>query len=238
MSRESSTVSGSTLLAGETRPLAGGFAEERFMRSGTQRGFSLLEMLAAVAISLTLAGITVMALVPVLNGRDITTGYNDTLTTLRRARDQAAGDMRTYVVTLTTPGTITVQESVSTNGTCQIPPTGNVLLTTVLPSDVSFSIQAGVPTSNTTAPMTPDQFGTAAYAIDFDQGYTPGSNVICFNPDGTATDALGNINNGVVYLSMPNNLYSSRAITLWGSTGRIRGWRLYNVSGTNTWQQQ
>jgi len=208
------------------------------MRSSKDRGFSLLEMLAAIAISLTMAGITAMAFMPVLTGRDITTGYNDTLTTLRRARDQASGDMRTYVVTFTAPGTITVQQSISASGTCQIPPTGNVLVTTVLPSDVQFAIQAGVPTSNSTAPMTPDQFGTAAFAVDFDQGYTPGSNTICFNPDGTATDALGNINNGVVYVSIPGNLYSSRAITLWGSTGRIRGWRLYNVSGVNTWQQQ
>lgn len=208
------------------------------MRSGNQRGFSLLEMLAAIAISLTLAGITVMAFVPVFKTQSTTTAYNEVVTTMRRARDQAAGDMRTYVVTFTAPGTITVQESISASGTCQIPPTGNVLVTTVLPTQVQFTVVAGVPTSNTAAPMTPDQFGTAAFAIDFDQGYTPGSANICFNPDGTATDALGNINNGVVYLAQPGNLYSSRAVTLWGSTGRIRGWRLYNNAGVNSWSQQ
>jgi prepilin-type N-terminal cleavage/methylation domain-containing protein len=208
------------------------------MRSGNQRGFSLLEMLAAIAISLTLAGITVMAFVPVFQTQATTTAYNEVVTTMRRARDQASGDMRTYVATFTTPGTITVQESLSASGTCQIPPTGNVLVTTVLPTQVQFTVVAGVPTSNTAAPMTPDQFGTAAFAIDFDQGYTPGSTSICFNPDGTATDALGNINNGVVYLAQPGNLYSSRAVTLWGSTGRIRGWRLYNNAGVNSWSQQ
>src|SRR5271165_2662227 len=119
------------------------------MRSNTHRGFSLLEMLAAIAISLTLAGITVMAFVPVFKSQDVTTAYNSTLTTLRRARDQAAGDMRTYVVTFTSPGTITVQQSVSTTGTCQIPPTGNVLITTILPSDVTFHVEPGVPTSST-----------------------------------------------------------------------------------------
>jgi len=208
------------------------------MRSPNDRGFSLLEMLVAIAISLTLAGITVMAFVPVMKTQSVTTAYNYTLTTLRRARDQASGDMRTYVVTFTTPGTITVQQSVSTSGTCQIPATGSVLITTVLPSDITFHVEPGVPTSNTVAPTTPDQFGTAGYAIDFDEPNTPGTATICFNPDGTATDALGNINNGVVYLGRPGDLYSSRAITLWGSTGRLRGWRLYNASGTNSWSQQ
>jgi type II secretory pathway pseudopilin PulG len=202
------------------------------------RGFSLLEMMTVVSLVIVMAAVTFTAFVPVFNTQHVTSAYNSTLTTLRRARDQAATDMRTYVVTFTAPGTITVQQSISATGTCQIPPTGNVLVTTVLPPDVTFATQTGTPTSNTTAPTTPDMFGNAGFAIDFDQGYTPGSNTICFNPDGTATDALGNTNNGVVYMSRTGDLYSSRAITLWGSTGRIRGWRLYNLSGVNTWQQQ
>jgi len=208
------------------------------MRSPKDRGFSLLEMLVAMAIALTLAGITVMAFVPVMKTQAVTTAYNQTLMTIRRARDQAAGDMRTYVVTFTVPNTIVVQQSISASGTCQIPPTGNVLLTTVLPTGITFHVEPGIPTSNSVAPTTPDQFGTGGYAVDFDEPNTPGTTTICFNPDGTATDALGNVNNGVVYLGRPGDLYSTRAITLWGSTGRIRGWRLYNVSGTNSWSQQ
>jgi hypothetical protein len=33
-------------------------------------------------------------------------------------------------------------------------------------------------------------------------------------------------------------MYSSRAIDVFGTTGRIRGWRLYNQGGTNKWVQQ
>jgi Tfp pilus assembly protein FimT len=208
------------------------------MRLRRDGGFSLLEMLTVVSIAFIIAGITAMAFMPVMKSNDTTSAYNYTLTTMRRARDQAAGDMRTYVLQFTAPGTITVTQSISASGTCQIPATGPVLVTTVLPSDVTFHIETGVPTSNSAAPTTPDAFGTAAYAIDFDQGYTPGTTTICFNPDGSATDALGNTNNGVIYLGQPGNLYSMRAITLWGSTGRLRGWRLYNVSGVNSWKQQ
>jgi type II secretory pathway pseudopilin PulG len=202
----------------------------------------MLEMLAAVAISLTLAGITVMAFVPVMKQQRDTEAYNFTLGTLRHARDQAASDMRTYVVTFNQPatgsGTIVVQQVGPGITSCQIPPTGNVWLTTTLPWDIIFQVEPGAPTSNTTPPTTPDAFGTGLYAIDLDEANNPGTTSICFNPDGTATDANGNLSNGVVYMGRTGDVYSGRAITVWGATGRIRGWRLYNVSGTNTWSYQ
>jgi hypothetical protein len=57
--------------------------------------------------------------------------------------------------------------------------------------------------------------------------------VISFYPDGSAHDLAGNLNNGVVYIARPGDLYSSRAITLTGATGRIRGWRL--AGGAKNW---
>jgi hypothetical protein len=59
-----------------------------------------------------------------------------------------------------------------------------------------------------------------------------------FMPDGSSQDILGNWNSGVLYLGQTNNLYSSRALTVFGPTGRIRGWRLYLQGGANTWVQQ
>jgi hypothetical protein len=59
-------------------------------------------------------------------------------------------------------------------------------------------------------------------------------------PDGSARDVLGNYNSGVVYLTEPAaaTMYSSKAITVWGATGRIRGWRLNQVAGSPVWTQQ
>ncbi len=198
-------------------------------------------MLAVVAVGLTLAGITVMAFVPTFKTQHTTEAYNETLTTLRRARDQAAGDMRIYVVTFTPPGTIVVQQAGAGNTTCpgNFAASGSVLLTTVLPPDVQFQTQAGIPTSNATAPMTPDQFGTGAFAIDLDEANNiTGITSICFNPDGTATDDNGSLAGGVVYLGRTGDLYSERAVSVWGATGRIRGWRLYNTAAGNAWSQQ
>ena len=81
----------------------------------------------------------------------------------------------------------------------------------------------------------------AAFAIDFDQGIgAGGATSVVFCPDGSAQDTVGNLNNGVVYMARASELYSSRAITLWGSTGRLRGWRLLQNGscGSNCWSQQ
>jgi len=97
---------------------------------------------------------------------------------------------------------------------------------------VQFAVQAGFPG------VAPDGFGTGVTAIDFDQGMGLGSqNYIMFMPDGSSQDTLGNYNSGVLYLTRPTDMYSSRSISVFGTTGRIRGWRLYNQAG-NKWVQQ
>jgi prepilin-type N-terminal cleavage/methylation domain-containing protein len=199
------------------------------MRSRKNRGFTLLEFLIAMAIALVLVSVATLSYIPIWKQHRVTNAYNSTLATLRWAHDKAAADMRTYVVTFTLPGTITVT---------QAPPANTLLVTTVLTSDVTFHVEPGVPASPNVPPTTPDGLGSAAFPIDFDEPGVGGGTVIYFYPDGTAEDVAGNINNGVVYLGRVGDLYSSRAITLWGSTGRIRGWRLNNVGGVATWGKQ
>lgn len=193
-------------------------------------GWSLIEVMTVLAIMLIVASISQIAFQPVLKQQRINTSYNDVLTALRHVHDQAAADMRVYVVSLATPGTITVTQNTLS---------GPVLFTTTLPPDVTFHLEPGLPSSPIVAPTTPDGFGSAGFAIDFNQGIGPGGGAtIYFQPDGTATDINGNINNGVVYFARPGDVYSSRAITLWGTTGRIRGWRLYPNGPQNVWRQQ
>ena len=197
-----------------------------------QNGFSLLELAIAIAISMILAASVTVTMQTTFKQQLVNDAYNNTLTTLRRARDQAAADMRVYVVTFATPtagngGTITVTEST---------PGGTVLMTSYLPAQVTFHLEPGIP--NTIA-TTPDGFGTASSVFDFDQppSAAGGGNVIYFQPDGSAQDALGNVNNGVVYLGTPGQLSTCRAVTLWGYTGRIRGWQLVQVGVVWSWVQ-
>jgi prepilin-type N-terminal cleavage/methylation domain-containing protein len=192
-------------------------------------GFSLIEMMAVIAITLIVAAYAMLTLQPNLQESRVTNAYNTTLMALRQARDTSIAQRQTYFVTFShnspPPDTITI-----TNGG-----NGTVVSTYQLPLDLAFAVVNGIPTG---AGQTPDGFGNGGTAIAFDQGISGGNpNVVYFYPDGSAQDANGNINNGVVYIARPGYVYTSRAITVWGATGRLRGWRLYNNQGTNYWRQ-
>jgi prepilin-type N-terminal cleavage/methylation domain-containing protein len=205
------------------------------MFSRRMRGFSLIEMAVVMALILVVLAFSVMTILPSLRQNDITEGFNQTLMALRQARDLAVAQRQIYFVTLSNavaPNSMTI-----TQGS-----TGTVTASYFLPADVGFFTYPGLPTSPVAFPTTPDGFGVGTTAIDFDQGIVGGTkNVIFFYPDGSATDANGNINNGVVYLALLGNtgfVPSSRAITLWGTTGRLRGWHIYNSAGQYYWRQQ
>ena len=193
-----------------------------------QTGFSLIEMMVVMAIMLIATGIGFITLQPALRQIRVANAYNTTLMTMRRAREAAIGQRRTYIVTFNNaavPHSITIAPASVTPGGLNV--------TYTLPNDVLFTTIAGVPA------VGPDGFGTGATAIDFDQNVGGGNKTsIYFYPDGSAQDINNNINNGVLYMARTTELYSSTAITLWGATGRLRGWKLTNVAGAPTWKQQ
>jgi len=190
----------------------------------TNSGFSLLEMVMAMSIILILTGISFMTYPKVLAQTRLTNAFNTTLTTMRRAREKAIAERRIYTVTFAAPGTLTVTQAA----------TGTVISTATLPPDVSFTTQTGFPNPG------PDGFGTGVNTFDFDINVAGGNgNPIYFYPDGSGRDLNGAVNNGVVYLARPGDLSSSRAISMWGDTGRLKGWRLSpNALGVYAWGQQ
>jgi len=202
------------------------------MTSKKQRGFSLLEMMITVAIGLSLAGITFVAMMPLYNRNHVDLAYETTLMALRNTRQLAISQSHQYYVNF---------NAASIQITYQPPAVGGVLPAVqqvsifTLPPDTSFSVMTGFPAN------APDSFGSGITAIDFGQGLGAGSlKYVCFMPDGSSQDNLGNYNSGVVYIARTAdpNAYNSRAITVWGATGRVRGWRLNNLAGIATWTQQ
>jgi Tfp pilus assembly protein FimT len=197
------------------------------MHSKNTRGFSLVELLIVMVMIMIVTAIAMINVGPILNQTHVNNAYNLTLSVLRTAREQAIGTRRVYIVSFNnavTPNTITL-----TQGN-----TGAVIATYNLPTDVFFAAQAGFPNPG------PDSFGSGTVAIEFDQNVTgagaPDKTSLYFYPDGSAQDSNANTNNGVVYLSRTGDLKTSRALTVWGATGRIRGWRL-NTGATNYWGQ-
>jgi len=207
------------------------------MDSRRMRGFSLIEMMIVVVIILIVAAVSTITLQPALREGRVTEAYNRTLTTLRRARDTSVAQRQVYFVTLAN-GVLNNGVLVS-NITLTQGSTGTVIESYFLPTDLSFDVEPGIPVSPTVAPTTPDGFGIGNLPIDFDQGVAGGAkNVIYFYPDGSAQDVNNNINNGVVYIARTGEIRSSRAITLWGATGRLRGWHLYPNGAAFYWRQQ
>ena len=208
-----------------------------------QRGFSMLELAITMSFSLIIAGVTFATLQPLLLQNHVNTAYEKTLMVLRNTRNQAITQGHQYYVTFFP--TVGNPAAGGTAAYIQIqyqpPVVGGIaqpiqqVQNYTLPPDVNFSLQTGA-----AAPDVTPGYNTGVNAIDFEsQAGTP-LNYVVFMPDGSAQDALGNlINSGIVYIARPSgNQYTSKAITVMGSTGRVRGWFLDQQSGGPIWEQQ
>jgi prepilin-type N-terminal cleavage/methylation domain-containing protein len=203
------------------------------MRSRKHRGFSLLELMITVSIALILMGATYIGMRPLLYKGHIDGAYTTTLAVLRSTRHLAITQSHEYLVVFNNAtGTMTVQYQPPAVG--GVFPPVQLVQTYTLPTDMSFGVRGGFPAS------APDGFGTGIASVDFGQGLGAGSlNYVAFMPDGTSRDTLGNYNGGVVYITRASDtIYTSRAVTVWGATGRVRGWRLDQQAGAAIWVQQ
>lgn len=209
------------------------------MKSKTNHGFSLLELIITISIILILAGMATVSLVPGMTQNHLDSASATTLMALRNTRYLAITQSHEYVITFNPGGFAagTIEVQYQPPAVAGVFPPLQLVQTLTIPSDVSFAVYSGFPAA------TPDGFGTGAAALDF--GYLPaggggGSNQVVFMPDGSARDILGNYSSGILYLTRPSapNMYNSKAITVWGATGRTRSWKLFQVTGTPTWTQQ
>lgn len=212
-------------------------------------GFSLVEMTIVVAITITLTVVAVITLVPLLQAQHVTNAYNMTLAALRQARDNAVSQRTSYSVTFANKvspspyATIAVAWAPASGETSLTNGTSNGLTPATVTYQLSTDVSFLTPPAGTTSP---DGYGTGTHAIDF--GYTASSSTgeqppftsvrtvrsrtrICAPDSETGTGASSTWCSG--------NAYSDRAVDVWGATGRIRGWRLYNITGTTyQWLRQ
>jgi len=222
------------------------FSPSSSLRANGSNGFSLIEAMIVLALFMIVAGMSFMALQPALRDGRANHAYADVLTQLRVARQRAITERKQYIVcfgiaapagALTPMGAPTAQSIQMFRwdaGTALSAATQ--ISANTLPSDIQFQAVGGLPNSPATVP---DGFGNATTAIDFDQGVAGAiANQVMFMPDGSAHDTNGNWNNGIIYVGRTADLYSARAVTLYGATGRIRGWRLISFGGAPKWLEQ
>lgn len=203
-----------------------------------QRGFSMVELLVVVTIILILTATALVTMVPNVQRSRANAGMEMVLGELRRAHERAIDERRIYRVTLTAPNQIQLDvgqvANVATTISGTTPGFVQAQQTLTLPDGIRFICVAGIPTG---AGTVPDGLGSGVNAIDFDLANGGGGNQIYFQPDGRALDAANRLNDGVVYMAIPGNLSSSRAVTLFGATGRVKGWTFANLGGAPGWTQ-
>lgn len=172
----------------------------------SEQGFSLIEMMLVVGIMgvlVTMAVVQFNVAQPTLKGDG---AMRVILGQIRTARELAVSERRYMRVTFTNPNQLQILRE-------EVPgPTTVAKGQAILEGNVRFTLISSLAD-------TPDHFGKAS-AIDFGTATN-----IKFSPDGTLVNQDGALINGTVFMAIPNVSLSARAITVLGSTGRIRAYR-------------
>jgi prepilin-type N-terminal cleavage/methylation domain-containing protein len=180
------------------------------VRLRNQRGFSVIELLFVIAILGTVAGMAMMVSPAFSQHARAEGGAAQVIDVMRLAREAAISQRRNVeVVFIGLNALQTRRIDIGANGAV----TGTTILRTVeLENGVQFRLESGVPD-------TPDLFGMAS-ATDFDL-----VGPWMFTSEGTFIGGSGDVTNGTVFLSIPNQRNSARAVTVMGATALIRTWR-------------
>jgi prepilin-type N-terminal cleavage/methylation domain-containing protein len=213
-----------------------------------ERGVSLLEVLIVIAIILVVSAAAIINILGSLKVAASDTAAQLVQQDMRLARQAAISNRLVYRLSFYAPSGIVldqlVTDTVMVSGAPSITTTVNNISNDSVPSTVSFQILSGTPVdldgfcsclpSPGICSCTPQPSGTPlvpTVAIDFN-----GSNQIFFQPDGAGRDANGKICNGVVYSAISGQLLSSRVVTVWGSTGQIKLYKLFASAGGYYWK--
>ncbi len=183
--------------------------------TGRQRGFSLLELVMTLAIAVTIAGIALANLQNSVKHSKADGGLEQAAAALQSARELSISQRRNMELEFLGTNAIQIIR-------VEVPGPGTTALRTIqLEGQVEFTLTAGVPD-------TPDLFGNAA-AVALGAAVPA-----MFTTDGSFIDANGDVLNGTLFLGVPGDPLSARAISIFGPTGAMRLWEWNG----ETWTEQ
>lgn len=203
----------------------------RIWARSRQRGFSLLEMMVVVLIIMLILGMVILQLQPMLASSRADSAMKEVVDELRQAREYSISNRRYVQVSFITQivGGQTLYEVQSTQMNTLTTGGGAVnpvLRTTPIEAPMTFYL---TPNMNDT----PDAFGNAS-AIEF--GGIAGGPVtgMLFQSDGELVAGGTYLPiNGTVFLGKAGIAPSlARAVTVLGTTGRVRGWKALGLNWT------
>jgi prepilin-type N-terminal cleavage/methylation domain-containing protein len=172
----------------------------------SEGGYSLVEMMFVTALIGVAAGMAVMVMPRQVTQARADGSLSAAVNMLRLARNRAIGERRNIEVRFLGTNKVQLARVEVPSGTTTI------LSDTYLENNAQF-------TRFSTLGDTPDAFGGSG-AIAF--GTSP---TRFFSSEGTFIDASGDPLNGTVFIGVPGQPETARAVTIFGATAFIRIWR-------------
>lgn len=179
------------------------------------RGFTLLEVLVVVAITIVIAAAAVPVTDRMVKWARADSSVEFTMRQIALARDRAIAERRNIRLDFnTTNHTIQLWRQ-EING-AGVPTGWTALFVTPLP------LENGQKFVNFTAvPDTPDAFGESGGSATAFGGTAP----VMFTSDGTLIDNNGDVINGTVFTGEIGQPASARAVTIFGVSGLMKTWK-------------
>jgi len=184
-----------------------------------ERGFTLIEMMLVVAIGLLLLGLSLGGVQGMIKTSGADGGLTQLATALRNARELSVAARRNVQVTfgpvVATPTNTIMATRIDLGG-------GTVLLrTTTLEGRNRFQVPPSTVTLDT-----PDGFGKGdSSGINYSGDKTKIPPGAMFTTDGSLINQDGDVVNGSIFIGIPGDPLSIRAVTIFGPTGAMRLWK-------------
>jgi len=191
-----------------------------------ERGFTLLESVLVIGIMMILMGIAVIKSFGSMETYAASSAMDTVVSQLRVARQLAISQRRTVEVWIdnspeAADNRFHVAYQVQSAGK-QTTEVAGLKISVPVPGTTQFILESGVPD-------TPMAFGNNAAVYIGNPPVAGGPPVMQFNPDGTFTDNNLTLLNGTVFIGVPNQSGTARAVTIMGGSGRVRA---YTWSGS------
>jgi prepilin-type N-terminal cleavage/methylation domain-containing protein len=185
----------------------------------SQRGFSLLEILTAVAIISIVLAMAMLNYGSILPNFKANAAMDQLLYQLRSARERAIAHRREVQVQFVGNNQLTITE---------------IWLIGTAPPPATVSFEGGAQyTVFASVPDIPAPFNFGNSAPVYFGGLSGGPPIMKFSTTGSFIDGGNTLVNGTVFMGIPGRASTARAISILGATGRVRE---YHWDGTQ-WQE-
>lgn len=175
-----------------------------------ERGFTLAEMIVVSALIMVGTAVAIPVTQAMVDRAKNDSALSVTTAFIDAARDRAVAERRNIEISYVAPDQLFAHR-------VEVPSGLKTMVGSMkLEGGQELRTFAGVPD-------TPDLFGNSGF-FQF-----TGTGPWMFTSDGSFIDSQGDVANGTIFFGVPNKPESARAITVFGITGMMRGWKWRNA---------